>query len=67
MYKLTFEYEYKIGDEVYHKVSGDKGIVLDIIYNAHTCLVEYNVCFGRFDSDSSMCIGLELSKDKVIL
>lgn len=67
MYKLNFEYEHKIGDIVYHRASGAKGIVLDIIFRAHTNLLEYCVTFGHYDNESVDCVGVELSKDKVII
>lgn len=67
MYKLNFEYEHKIGDTVYHKSSRAMGIVVDIVFNAHTRLVEYVVAFGHFGNESSNCVAVELSKDKVII
>lgn len=67
MFKYSFKYEYKIGDIVYHKISGDKGVVLDIICHAYTGLVEYVVCFGRSGDDSVGCVKEELTRDKVVL
>lgn len=65
--KLSFEFNYKIGQEVYHRISGDKGIVTNIWYNASTQVTSYDVCFGHHESDQSNCKELELSENLVII
>ncbi len=43
------------------------GIVVDIIYYAHANITKYVCVFGRYDNDETHCLGVELTKEKVIL
>lgn len=66
-YKFSFEYEHKIGETVYHKSSGDKGTVNDVIYSCYTNRTKYSVSFGRTPDDEVVCTEFELSKEKVVI
>lgn len=62
--KESFEYEYKFVETVYHQLTGNKGIVVDVIYYAMSKTVRYIVVFGLEDAS---CLGIELGKEKPVL
>ncbi len=66
MAKYEYTAKYDIEDIVY-SINGDKGIVCDISHQVSTGKIKYLVVFGRLNEDSVWCLGLELSKDKVII
>lgn len=69
MGKISFEFDFKIGDKVYYKV-GDpdesQGIITDIQYNALSGNVFYEVSFGWSPDDAVMCSKFELTTEKPI-
>jgi len=63
--KATFEYEYNIGDEVYHKtVDSERGIVVDVNFSLWTEKVQYEVAFGARSGDCIWCKPEELCTEK---
>lgn len=65
--KMSFEFTYQIGQEIFHKITGDKGIVTDIKFSALSNITSYIVTFGRFMDDEVECLAYELSEEKVLV
>ena len=59
--------QYKIGDEVYHTTSGDKGIIVDITYSVRLDEFRYLVSFGFPPDCEVSCLDLEISKEKSVI
>ena len=66
MHVITFKHEHNIGDKVFHATpDGDKGIIINFMYDHKMECVKYNVVFGRTAEDDVWCFEEELSNSKV--
>jgi hypothetical protein len=63
--KIVIEFEYEIGDEVYHKTpDSPRGIIIAWRYHSGNKEPDYEVAFGYLSGDTVWCTVIELSNTK---
>ena len=65
----TIKTLFDIGDFVYHAtaLTGEKGVVVDILYSYKKHELTYTVSFGRLEGDAISMVAEELDRIKPII
>lgn len=65
MHQTIFRHRHNTGEIVYHSISGQKGIVVDLLFTSKMKTPIYTVSFGEEESHSE-CEEVEIVKERPV-